>query len=487
MRTPLKALLACVLAACAGCVATKTTPPPAPSAPLTGTGTDWRWVQGMVFVPTTAVNEAQQWDEYDPVVNERELHYASTYGVNVVRVYLHYYVYLKKKAVLLADIEDFLTRASKYGIRTEFVFFDDCWNQPPRELLSADYHYPAPIPGVHNSRWLVCPGDDVRNHYEQHRKGLKAYVQDIVNAHVADDRVVFWEIYNEPNNSKETVRLERDAAIWIKETGTQIPATATDKEFSGGPFSDFNSWHEYGGYSLHGDEHTLCTECMNRQGQSVPGIVSHYKGRVGYIMWELGIGRDNCRFAWGEKRGSPRMGEAVTPFHGIIYPDGHPWSLGDAKALLGEDGYAKTPFFAVDYYRDNAFSDLAKKSVTPMIDFDLGTEVGTGSPDASVGVPVKNYSVQYTGDIQTLTDGTYTFTADTDGSVDVSVNGTVLINKQTPGRMVSSAAINLVGNRAYTVSVRYRHGSGPTNLHLSWSGPTFDSRPLLPSTHPAGI
>ena len=38
---------------------------PAP-APLSYKA-DWRWVKGAVFVPTSAVNEAQQWDEYDPV------------------------------------------------------------------------------------------------------------------------------------------------------------------------------------------------------------------------------------------------------------------------------------------------------------------------------------------------------------------------------------------------------------------------------------
>ena len=57
--------------------------------------TDWRWVKGAVFVPTKYVNEAQQWDEYDPVINDRELHYASVYGFNCVRVYLHYGIYLK--------------------------------------------------------------------------------------------------------------------------------------------------------------------------------------------------------------------------------------------------------------------------------------------------------------------------------------------------------------------------------------------------------
>src|ERR1035438_10498246 len=246
---------------------------------------DWTWVQGAVFVPTNCVNEAQQWDEYDPAVNDRELRYASAYGINMVRVYLHYYVYLKKRDSLLASIEDFLGRADKYGIKTEFVFFDDCWNEPPAELLSPDYRYPAPIRGVHNSRWLVCPGDEVLNRYEQHRPRLKAYVQDIVVAHRADPRVAFWEIYNEPKKADPTVRLERDAFAWIKETGTRIPVTATGREFSGGPFSDFPSWHEYGDYVVYGGSTTLCTECMNRKSQTVAGVVEHFKGRVGYIMW----------------------------------------------------------------------------------------------------------------------------------------------------------------------------------------------------------
>src|ERR1019366_8981215 len=178
-------------------------------------------------------------DEYDPVVNERELRYASAYGINVVRVYLHYYVYLKKRDSLLADISDFLGRADSHGIKTEFVFFDDCWNQPPAELLSAGYRYPAPLRGVHNSQWLVSPGEDVRSHYEEHTARLKSYVQDIVRTHRSDPRVVFWEIYNEPTKSEATVRLERDAEAWIKETGSAIAVTATGRKYSGDAFSDF--------------------------------------------------------------------------------------------------------------------------------------------------------------------------------------------------------------------------------------------------------
>jgi hypothetical protein len=487
MKNTLAILLICIVSGCAGpkVAVPEGTAASAPGAP--GGPRDWTWVQGAVFVPTNAVNEAQQWDEYDPAVNDRELHYASVYGINVVRVYLHYYVYLKKKAAFLDNIEDFLTRADKYGIKTEFVFFDDCWNQPPKDLLSADYRYPAPIPGVHNSRWLVCPGDDVRNHYEQHRAGLKAYVQDVVNAHRADARVTFWEIYNEPNKSAATVRLERDAMGWIKETGSQIPVTATGKEFSGGPFSDFPSWHEYGSYAISGDARSLCTECMNRQSQSVPGIVSHYRGKVGYIMWELGIGRDNCRFAWSENRDHPRRDETPKPFHGIVYPDGHPWSLADARALLGADGFARTPFFSVHYFRDASFGQPAKRSVTPTIDFDLVDEAGVGSPDPSAGVPRENFSVQYAGEIRAPADGPYTFSVDGDGSVAVVVDGNLIITMRNAGRGSATATVILSGARLHSLAVRYSHATGAASLHLSWEGPGFSRRIVEPASHPAGL
>lgn len=448
-------------------------------APLTYKA-DWRWVKGAVFVPTRYVNEAQQWDEYDPVINDRELHYASVYGFNCVRVYLHYYIYLKKKAALLYNIEDFLTRANKYGIKTDFVFFDDCWQQPAQEILSPDYQYPAPIFGVHNSRWLVSPGEEVCKHYADHADQLKAYVQDIVNAHKADPRIAFWETYNEPNDKPETKRLLKDAFIWIHETGTAIPVTATGKGFVGEPYSDFRSWHEYGSYQYTGTPDSLNSECMNRKTQSVPGIVEHFKGKPGFILWELGIGRDNCRFAWDENREHPRTSETTKPFHGVIYPDGHPWSVNDVKALLGTDGFARAPLFAVEYYKDAKFGQLAKKSVTPMIDFDLGTERGIASPDASADVPPENFSVRWTGIIKPPIQGSYTFYADGDNQVRLFVNSQLVLNKQTSERQEVSKAIKLAGGQAFLVKIEYIHAAGEPNLHITWSGPGIERQILTP-------
>ncbi len=447
---------------------------------------DWRWVKGTVFVPTRDVNEAQQWDEYDPAINDRELHCASVYGINCVRVYLHFDIYLKKKAALLDEIEDFLTRANKYGIKTEFVFFDDCWNQPDPDILSPDYKYPAPLPGVHNSRWLVSPGENVRQHYAEYRDRLQAYVQDIVNAHKSDARIAFWETYNEPNNSKETKQLMQDAYAWIHATGTLIPITATGHGFSGEPYSDFKSWHEYGNYDYTGAPEELNTECMNRDGQTVPGIVEHFRGKTGFILWEFGIGRDNCRFAWKEDRNHPRPDETPKPFHGVVYPDGHPWSVDDVKALLGDEAFANAPLFAVEYFKDANFTDLAKKSVTPFIDFDLGTEAGTDSPDASAGVPRENFSVRWTGTVLPPAKGAYTFYVEGDNRVKLFVGSKLVVNKKTAGRDLVAKKVKLAANQPVVVKIEYRHAAGEPSLHVSWSGPGLDKSILTPSNGTLG-
>ena len=84
--------------------------------------------------------------------------------------------------------------------------------------------------------------------------------------------------------------------------------------------------------------------------------------------------------------------------------------MDDVKALLGADVFANAPLFTVEYFKDSNFTGLAKKSVTPFIDFDLGTERGTGSPDASAGMPRGEFSVRWTGAILPATKAATFFT-----------------------------------------------------------------------------
>jgi hypothetical protein len=461
--------------------------PAAPPPPAMAVKKDWRWVRGAVFVPTNAVNEGQEWDEYNSQVNDRELHAASVYGINCVRVYLHHLIYQKKKDAFLKDIEDFLKLADKYHIKTEFVFFDSCWNNPPDNILDPKYVYPGPIYGQHNSRWLKGPSDDYLQKYldnkdPSYKANLKAYVQDVVNAHKDDPRIAFWETYNEPADSKPVAQLMADSQQWIHETGSKIPVTATGGGFKGDPFSDFYTWHQYGGdYAIPRENvFSLCSECMNRDGQSIPGVVKNFKDKVGFIVWEYGIGRDNCRFSWGQSGDKHATEENATPFHGIVFPDGHPWSVDDVKALLGEEAFAKAPLFKVQYFNDPAFGKVVKESVTPLIDFDLNTEKGTNVPDSTIKMPDKDWSVKWTGTIASPQTGTYTFRVFGDNKVKVMIDGQTVIDKTQPLKAVANADVALTAGKAVPVEVDYVHGDGPATLHFEWSGPGLDRQAVTP-------
>ena len=124
--------------------------------------------------------------------------------------------------------------------------------------------------------------------------------------------------------------------------------------------------------------------------------------------------------------------------------------------------------------------------MVPVIDLSLGEESGTGSPDASVGVPVQHYSVQYEGDVQAPADGSYRFAVVSDGEVSVTVNGQPLLSKSS-AYGTASASLTLAANHSNHVVVRYAHGTGRSTLRLTWSGPSAGEQLLVPVTHPEGL
>lgn len=298
---------------------------------------DWSGIKGAVFITSESVNSYQMWDEYHPQVIARELSYAHASGLNTVQVYLNFLMWQKYGKIYLTRIEDFLKQADRQGMKVTFILFDDVGNIEPPHLAP----YANPVPGIHNSQMQGCPGRDiVDTHYAEHRQQLKQYVQAIVKAHKNDRRILFWQTYNEPSHAT-TLPLLADSYEWIKETGSTIPVSATGGgAFYGSYYSDFPTFHSYLDPPAPktqnmvlgdgGSEH-LCTETLDRPGVDVPKLVNYFSERkTGWIIWELMIGRDNCRFPWGSPKGAP---EPVTPFHGLIYPDGHPWAEEDMTAI----------------------------------------------------------------------------------------------------------------------------------------------------------
>lgn len=113
---------------------------------------------GANFIPSTAVNVIEMWQTFDVNTIERELKWASQINMNIMRVFLHVLLYQQDPQGYLQKLDAYLNIANKYNIKTMFVIFDACWLPNPQ--LGPQ---PDPIPGVHNSQWVQCPGQPLLN------------------------------------------------------------------------------------------------------------------------------------------------------------------------------------------------------------------------------------------------------------------------------------------------------------------------------------
>ncbi len=442
---------------------------------------DWSWVRGAVYVSSGAVNSVDMWHNYQkhrPTI-ERELFYAKTYGFNMIQLYLHWIVWERHGEEYLNRIEDFLTLADGYGLKVNLIFWDDCGHVEPSLETG------TPVPGRHNSRMMPNPSHRIRDSsklLEEHREAFRGYVEGIARRFKDDPRISFWQLYNEAMGARETYRVsETDANIdtllrwtreWVKGTGTKIPVTATWGGFQGAKYSDFPTYHSYAapGQDLPntdgGPEH-LCTETLNRPHADIAKIFDDIVAKnQGFIVWELMIGRDNCRFPWGHPDG---LDEPAEPFHGVIYPDGHPWKVSEVERILGPKRFAALPVFDVRYFTGR-FAKEVKRSITPCIEFDLGDEPGTGSPDASAGIPKDDFSIRWSGNFTATRNGTYTFSLQGDGEHHLKVGG-----KELSMDASGTATIDLKKGEVYAVEVSYYHLTGDSRLALRYGEP---GRPL---------
>lgn len=105
------------------------------------------------FVPSSAVNTIDMWQTFDTTTIDRELQWASEINMNIMRVFLHFLFYQQDPQAYYKKIDEFLDIADRYKIKIMFVVFDECWLPNPQ--LGPQ---PDPIPGVHNSQWVRCPG-----------------------------------------------------------------------------------------------------------------------------------------------------------------------------------------------------------------------------------------------------------------------------------------------------------------------------------------
>lgn len=93
------------------------------------------------------------WENLDLDVIDKELQWAHNLGFSKLRVFLHIEPYIKNSTSYIKNIFAFLAVAKSRGHHVIPVLFDDCWRE-----VWAEGKQPDPIPGIHNSQWVQCPG-----------------------------------------------------------------------------------------------------------------------------------------------------------------------------------------------------------------------------------------------------------------------------------------------------------------------------------------
>jgi len=308
------------------------------------------WLVGCNFTPSTAVNQLEMWqvDTFDPETIDRELGWAADLGMNTVRTYLHDLAWQADPVGFKKRLDQFLDIAAKHKIRPMLVIFDDCWNPDPKIGKQ-----PEPVPSVHNSGWMQSPGLAVVNDPAEWRR-LEAYVKDVVGTFREDERILIWDVYNEPGNSEQGSRslpllvktfewaraMEPSqpltSAVWgILEDRPAIHAYLTTA-------SDIISMHHYRdleslkakvqSLKQHGRP-IISSEWLARGKSNVADQLPFYHAeRIGVYNWGLVAGKTNTIYRWGTKQGAP---EPVLWHHDLLRKDGTPFDSTEA-ALFRE-------------------------------------------------------------------------------------------------------------------------------------------------------
>ena len=296
------------------------------------------WLVGCNFITSTAINQLEMWqpDTFDPETISRELKWAADIGFNIVRVYLHNLLWQSDKAGFEARINKFLDIADRNQIRTIFVLFDDCWNDDPKPGKQ-----PAPIPGVHNSGWVRSPGTELLMD-SSNWSVLEDYVQGVISAFALDERILIWDLYNEPGNNEyheRSLPLLQSTMTWAREANPSQPLTVglwyenkllNDFQLSTSDVITFHNYHPeddlikqikllkaYG-------RPVICTEYMARTRGSLfeKCLPIFKKESVGCLNWGLVSGKTQTIYPWGSPGGSA---EPELWFHDIFHSDGTPY------------------------------------------------------------------------------------------------------------------------------------------------------------------
>src|SRR5829696_8223226 len=307
-----------------------------------------QWITGANYLPANAINQLEMWqaETFDTARINKEFVWAQNIGFNAMRVFLHSVAWKADQQGFKNRINQYLAIADRHGIKTIFVFFDDCWNPLPKAGRQPD-----PKPGIHNSGWLQDPGQKASYDSTQ-LPALQQYVTDVMYTFAKDKRILLWDLYNEPGNSGKrdsSYNLLTKVFSWARAVNPDQPISAALWAWDFEKLNEFQltnsdviTYHNYEEPQWHRRTIELlkatgrplvCTEYMARiRNSRFHNILPLLKEKnVGAINWGFVSGKSNTIYAWDTPIAT---GEQPTEwFHDIFFPDGMPYRQDEVNLI----------------------------------------------------------------------------------------------------------------------------------------------------------
>ncbi|MGN6374822.1 MAG: glycoside hydrolase 5 family protein [Sphingomonas sp.] len=321
---------------------------------------------GANYVPSDAINELEMWQAptFDPQRIDQEFGWAQAMGMDTMRVFLHDLLWQQDPAGFKKRIDTFLTIAHKHGIKPIFVLFDSCWDPHPK--LGPQH---PPIPGVHNSGWVQSPGTDVLQDPSQYPR-LEAYVKGVVGAFANDDRILAWDVWNEPDNGADqypgqpkdkaelVAKLLPQVFQWARSANPTQPLTSgvwlgmnwapngnrSPMEAIQLDQSDVITFHDYSWPEVlkqriamlkQYGRPIICTEYMARgAGSTFDGSLPVGKREnVGMINWGFVEGKEQTYLPWDSWQRPYVLAQPTVWFHDVLHTDGTPYRQAEVDLI----------------------------------------------------------------------------------------------------------------------------------------------------------
>lgn len=278
------------------------------------------WLRGCNFIGSDCANRIDMWQSHKNAEHmataEREIALCKEIGFNTVRLIIEFDVWLCEHDEFMEILEKYVSLCAKYGQKVMIVLANEA------QLCRGEKYVPKPLGeqtyalGYHQGRFPLSQKQKELTPYHELERGetrekYLEMVREIVLKYREDERIICWNVFNEPGI---TIGVERSLPLielmfkTVREADPSQPL-ASDIWYWGDPndlrpndklsceLSDVISWHCYKPVDrfaldyeklLRFDRPILLTEWLHR--------INHQNVREMYPL--LYLAKINC-WCWG--------------------------------------------------------------------------------------------------------------------------------------------------------------------------------------------